>query len=312
MKNTYKLLIGLLTILVMSCEDPDAGPLFLYGDLETGTYIRLVENSGNFLVDQNDFSSYTHTYTVEFVSQSNGSNVESYTADLVYKSGTASTTVNDFVSLSSSEFTVNADGFAEATITFTSAQLISAFGLVEADLSPEDEFEFLGEIVTPTNTFNSVNSSATVEGAFFQGYFDFTVFVGCASNLAGEYTATTTSINCSTGTPGAASVTYTLEIDDTGNIAIGEYELSDATFGVLEDCFGDGDGEDDEAQGGFVFQDVCGVVTFTSVADEFGTNWDYSSAISGNDWVITWTNPDTGLGGVTSINFPNGIDFTLD
>ncbi len=309
MKNTYKLLMVLLAVLVMSCEDEDAKPLFLYGDLETGTYIRLVDNSSNFLVDQNDFSSYTHTYTIEFVSDVNGSNVESYTADLVYKSGSADPrTAEDFVSLSSSEFTTNEDGFAEATITFTSAQLIGAFGLSEADLSPEDEFEFLGEIVTPTNTFNSVNSSATVEGAFFQGYFDFTVFVGCASNLAGEYTATTTAINCSTGNPGSASVTYTLEIEDTGNIAIGEYEFDDATFGVLADCFGD----EDAVQGGFVFQDVCGAVSFTAVADEFGTNWTVSSVISGNDWIITWVNPDTGLGGETSINFPNGIDFTVD
>ena len=184
MKNTYKFIIGLSLIFLMSCEDEDSGPLFLYGDLETGTYIRLVENTGNFLVDQNDFASYTHTYSIEFVSEQQGSEVESYTADLVFKRGESSTTVNDFISLSNSDFIVNENGFVEATITFTSAELIAAVGVTEASLLPEDEFEFLGEIVTPSNTYNSVNSSATVEGAFFVGYFDFSVFVGCASNLA--------------------------------------------------------------------------------------------------------------------------------
>lgn len=316
MKNTYKFLLGLFAIGLISCEDSENGPLFLYGDLETGSYIRLVENS-DILVDLDAFDDYTHTYTVEFVSPTQGSDVESYTADLVFK-GSDTITVNDFVSLVSSDFSVNDDGFVEATISFTSADLLSAIGLEEVDLSPEDEFEFLGEIVTPSNTFNSVNSSATVEGAFFQGYFDFSLFVGCASDLEGEYTATTTSIICSvdaeTGeeTAGSESITYTLEIIDTGNVGIGEYEFSDGTFGVLEDCFGDGDGEDDEAQAGFIFTDICGVVSFSSVVDEFGTAWDFSSTISDDDWIITWSNPDSGLSGVTSINFPDGINFELE
>ncbi|WP_462248196.1 hypothetical protein [Ekhidna sp.] len=310
MKHIYRSLLVCM-IALFSCEDPDSGPLFLYSDLETGTYIRLVENSNNPLVDLDNFSSYTFTYTVEFVGADQGASVQSYTADLVYRSGTNETTQEDFISLQASDFSVNDDGFVEATISVTSAELIGAFGITEASLSPEDEFEFLGEIVTPTRTFNSVNSSATVEGAFFQGYFDFTLFVGCQSSLEGEYTATTTTINCSTGTPGSASVTYTVEISNAGTIAIGEYEMSDWTFGVLEDCLGDGDGEDDLAQEGFQFQDVCGVVSFSSTSDEFGTAWSYSSVVNGNDWEITWSNPDTGMSGFTVINFPNGVPFTV-
>ena len=309
MKYIYRSLLVCM-IALFSCEDPDSGPLFLYGDLETGTYIRLVENN-SVLVDLDNFGGYTYTYTVEFVDASGGASVESYTADLIYKSGTATTTSADFITLQASDFTMNEDGFMETTISVTSAELLAAFGLTQASLLPEDEFQFEGEIVTPTNTYNSVNSSATVEGAFFQGYFDFTLFVGCQSSLEGDYTATTTMINCSTGTPGSASVTYELEIEDEGNLAIGEYTMSDWTFGVLEDCFGDGDGEDDEAQGGFVFKDVCGVVSFTTTTDEFGTAWSYTSVINGNDWEITWSNPDSGMSGVTVITFPNGVPFTL-
>lgn len=312
MKHIYKLFLGLSVIVLLSCEDPNEGPVFYYEDLAGGTYVRLVENSDNFLVDLNSLADFTHTYTVEFVDSNKGSTVQSYTADLIYKSGTESTTVEDFISLTSDDFTVNDNGFTQASITITSADLLAAFSLLAADLSPEDEFELKGEIVTPDYTFNSVNSSATVEGAFFQGYFDFTVFVGCASNLAGKYLATSTAINCSAETSGATTLLDSISFVDTGNIAIGEYELSDATFGVLEDCFGDGDGEDNLAQAGFQFKEICGVVSFSSLADEFGTNWDFSSVISGNDWIITWTNPDTGMGAVTSINFPDGIDFSLE
>ncbi len=311
MKHIYRSLL-LCMIALFSCEDPDSGPLFLYSDLETGTYIRFVENSGNLLVDLDNLNAYEHSYTVEFVGADQGASVQSYSVDLVYRSGTDETTVEDFRTVDASSFTVNTDGFTQATLSVTSSDLLGAFNLVAADLSPEDEFEFLGEIVTPTRTFNSVNSSATVEGAFFQGYFDFTLFVGCESSLEGEYTATTTTINCSTGTPGSASLTHTVEIIDTGNIAIGEYEMSDWTFGVLEDCFGDGDGEDDEAQTGFIFKDICDAVTFSNTTDEFGTAWTYTSVVNGNNWEITWSNPDTGMSGFTVINFPNGIDFTVD
>ena len=311
MKYIYRSLLVCM-IALFSCEDPDSAPLFLYGDLEGGTYIRLVENSGNLLVDLDNFSTYTHTYTVEFVDAAGGSGVESYSVDLIYQSGTSTTTVENFRSLQASDFTTSGDGFTQATISVTSAELLSAFGLTEAALSPEDEFQFEGEIVTPTNTYNSVNSSATVEGAFFQGYFDFTLFVGCESSLAGEYSATTTTINCSADSVGAASVAFTVEIEDEGNIAIGEYSMSDWTFGVLENCFGDGDGEDDEAQTGFIFQDVCGVVSFTTTTDEFGTVWSYSSVINGNDWEITWSNPDSGMDGVTVITFPDGVPFTVN
>ena len=310
MKNTYNLFLALFVILLVSCEDPDRGPVFYYGDLEAGTYIRLVENSGSFLVDQNDFDNYEYTYTVEFVDAIKGSSVESYTVDLTYLVSGAATstikTIEDFVSLESSDFTTNDNGFAEATVTFTSSDLLTAMDLTEEDLSVEDRFGFIGEIVTPSNTYNSGNSSATVEGSFFQGYFNFSLFVGCASELEGEYDVITTEINCSTGNPGAKSLKHKLEIIDTRAIAIGHYEFKDASFGVLEDCF-----EGEGLLSGFQFKEICGVVTFSAVTDAYGLVWDYSSEIVGNDWIITWSNPETGFGGVTAINFKEGVPFTI-
>ena len=310
MKHIYRSLLVCMIALV-SCKDPDAGPIFLYGDLEGGTYIRLVEKSDE-LVDLDNFSSYTYTYTVEFVNADGGANVESYSLDLIYKRGKDTKTVEDFRVVQASDFSTNDDGFTRVSITVTSAELLNAFNLADISaLAPEDEFQFKGEIVTPTNTFNSVNSSATVEGAFFQGYFDFTLFVGCKSSLQGTYPATTTAINCRTGEAGSASVSFMVKIEDEENSSIGEYSFSDATFGVLEDCFGDGD-KTLEAQTGFTFKDVCGKVSFDNTTDLFGVDWNFTSVVNGDNWEITWSNPDTGLAGVTVIKFPDKIDFTVN
>lgn len=319
MRNILKvsILFAVTLMAFTACEDPENGPLFIYSDLEGGSYIRLVETTGNTLVDLDDFTNYSYSYTVDFVDAEDGGLVESYSVDLIYsdKSTGSKTTVTDFRTFQASDFSVNEAGFTQSPqITFTSQQLVDAFSLNEADLGPEDEFQLAGEItLTNGRVFNSGNSSATVEGAFFQGFFDFNLFVGCESNLDGEYSATSTAINCSTGVAGSASVTSTVKIASTGKIAIGEYGISDWSFGVLEDCFGNDNKDDgEEFQGGFLFEEVCGVVTFSAVTDEFGTIWDYTSTISGNEWTITWMNPDSGLGATSVVTFPEGIPFTVN
>ena len=314
MNNLKKnFLLGLSLLFVFSCADPDRAPLFLYGDLQGGSYIRLVENSGNFLVDLDNFDDYSHSYTVEFVDAEKGSLVESYSIDLTYydSSGSAKRTVEDYRTFAASTFTTNEDGFMQnAEITLTSADLLSAFSIASKDdLLPEETFGVSGKIkLNDGRTYSSVNSSATVEGDYFEGYFDFTLFVGCKSDLKGKYTYSTTAISCRADSSQSVTLSGTVEIGAASSkIAIGEYEFNDWTFGALTSCFG----KDAEGPTGFIFTEACGVVSFEETIDAFGAKWTYSSKVDGNDWTITWENPDSGLGGVTVITFPDGVPFTV-
>lgn len=313
MKNIFKSLLVLSVFAFSSCEDEDAAPLFLYEDLEIGAYARLVSNTGNFLVDLDDLSSFTHSYVVEFVDADQGRLVESFTLNLVYDPVTGDDqTAVEFRSFTASDFTMNADGFMETpSITITSSDLLAAFSLTEAQLSAGESFTIEGNITHQNGrTFNAVNSSATVEGAFFQGYFNFDLFVGCQSDYTGTYNVSSMPTTCNMDAADniATAVTGTVEIESAGStVGIGEYSFSDWTFGTSGECFGSGTGPD-----GFMFIERCGVVTFDSVTDEFGTNWSYTSTISGNDWIITWSNPDSGQGSVTTITFPGGVPFTVN
>ncbi|MEM9327367.1 MAG: hypothetical protein AAGA85_16995 [Bacteroidota bacterium] len=307
MKNLFKVILMGLVCFTFSCEDEDAAPIFYYEDLEIGAYARLVENSGNFLVDLNDLDAFTHSYVVEFVDEQNGSLTDAFSIDVVYDPADGDDqTVTEFRSYTSADFTMNDGGFMQSpSISFTSADLLGAFGLSNDDLAAEDRFRVAGRLTHSNGrVFNAVNSSATVESSFFQGYFDFQLFVGCSSDVTGMYAVSSTSITCD-GAP--ATVTGTAEISSAGDvIGIGEYEFDDWTFGTAEECFDSG------GPAGFQFIDRCGVVTFDLTTDEFGTTWSYSSVIDGDDWVITWQNPDNGLGAVTTVTFPGGVPFTVE
>ena len=168
-----------------------------------------------------------------------------------------------------------------------------------------------GELTLTTGrVYTSENSSATVNGTFFAGYFDFTLFVGCKTSLEGEYTSvSTSSIKCKSDEDvKTEALQDTVEVTRNDNIAIGEYSFDDWTFGAIGDC------TEDAAEGptGFVFTDVCGVVKFIGTTDEFGTEWSYSSEVMGKDWIITWKNPDSGLEGVTTITFKEDVPFTVE
>ena len=330
MKNIYKSLFFISVFVFGGCEDPDKGPIFLYEDLELGAYARLVSNEEGEnlvpIVSESGFDDFSHTYQVEFVDGSRGSLVSAYKVDVEYLPlGKAENKMEkkDFISYASEQFVDGDSGFKQIPETaITSQALIDAFGLSFADLSPKDQFRFKGGVVHENGAvYNSENSSSTVNGTFFQGYFDFTLFVGCETSLdksehvvKGGYIFETTVTICK-GEIVSKTITDTVRVTRNSTVPIGEYSFDDWSFGVNKDCFG----EKTPPQTGFVFTDVCGVVEFSSSSstDDFGNKWNYTSSVNQNQWTIVWDNGSdqddiAKIAGSTVITFPGDVPFTVN
>ena len=296
----------LLTLLVLTaCEDESKAPVVTYDSAGKGAYVKFVDESGIQLVNllsQANFDASQYQYSVEFIDGSGGTRVTQYVLNVEYDDVTGANSQGPVVlrSYDASSFTESEAGNkGVSNITITSADLTGAFGLTYADLNAGDNFEIKGELVTADGTWNSTNSSATVNGTAFQGFFDFDMPAGCPSDLTGTFNYSSTNLWCDGG-----STTGTVTIISSGG---GKYTFNDWSFGGYPHCYGG----NAASWGSLSFQDVCAVVSFSGFTDSYGDTWTFVSSISGNDWLISWENT-YGESGQTAITFPSGVPFTLN
>ena len=300
-------LIVLTLVVSFSCVDPDKAPIVTYDAAGHGAYPRFVDESGALLVNiqsQAEFDASEYTYSIKFVDEKAGQSVTSYTLNISYVdvNGANSSGPKELRAYAASEFGTDAEGNKVIdNIKITSADVTSAFGLAYADLSPGDNFKITGSLMTESGVaYAGSNSSSTVKGAAFQGFFDYSMAVGCPSDLTGGFSVTTT-LWCDAG----KTTTVIVDIESLGG---GTYGFSDWSFGAYGVCYGCC-----SASGDFNFVDVCGVVTLNDGADSYGDNWTFTSSISGDEWTIVWVNDYAGglENGTSVITFPGGVPFTL-
>lgn len=177
------------TVLLLSCADEDLQPIVTQDNLGFGTYPRLVELvSGEF--DLNNLSSTVYEYEVEFVSQSKGSNVQSYEIEVLLNGDNRTL----YKSFGQADFTDNANGFKSIRVAIPLSDLVSLFGIAENDLEPLDRFTFDTRIITEDGkVFTYDNSTAAINGSAFQGHFKFNSTVTCPlpdTDFVGGYTWT--------------------------------------------------------------------------------------------------------------------------
>lgn len=123
---------------------------------------------------------------------------------------------------------------------------------------------------------------------------------GCPSDLTGPFDFSTDLSGWCGGT-----ATGTVDIEALGG---GSYTFSDWSFDGYQSCY-----SCCSASGDFTIVDVCTVVTLNDGTDSYG-DWSFNSSIVGDDWIIDWLNFGFAGGlenGVTTINFPGGVPFTL-
>lgn len=195
-KSSFFFIISLF--LITSCADEELAPIIDFSNLQFGAYVRAL-SSDNASFDLENPGSATFNYAVEFVDIERGATVQSYSVSVGFKdnspsNGDSSKGEQLWKTFSSSEFSTSANGYASLETSVSLSELTSLLGLDSDDLFARDEFEFTSEITTSEGvTHNSGNSSATVNGSAFAGFFDFDISLFCGipdSDFVGEYTLT--------------------------------------------------------------------------------------------------------------------------
>lgn len=298
-KNSLLVLMALL--FATACEDEEKAPIVTFDSAGKGAYVKFVDQSGSTLLNlltEADFDASSYTYSVEFVDGELGARVTSYDLEIGYNN-------NDPVALRSygaSDFSAQPSvrgGLGVTDVNITSSDVTSALGLSYTDFSAGDEVFITGTITTENGTYGGSNSSASVAGGAFQGFFDITMPAACPSDLGGTFSYATASAFCN-----GAALTGTVDIVALGG---GAYTFSDNSFGTYQECYGAG------MTGGIQFTEVCEVVSFTGFVSQYGETWSFIHSISGNDWIIDATNESFSPEFyVTTVTFPDGVPFTVN
>lgn len=163
-----------------------------------------------------------------------------------------------------------------ADITLKNGSIIKMFG---DDLTPNYGPEIANStLFTLSQTFN----------------------VSCPSFLGGTYEFSTVN-----GTvPGYTSptpLTGTVTLTDIGG---GSYRISDASFGVWQQIYGDTEAT------GLILTDICNTISISG-SDKYGESYTYSDlTVDGNKLTFTWINTYN-EGGTTTLTRTDGTDWPL-
>ena len=185
-----------LLVLVTGCRDDEKLPILTFDQAGKGAYVALVEVISDVDYDLANYNSTSFEYRVEFIDLENGNSVEQYDVFVAFQDNTGLNGDNtkDRVLLkgfSKSDFTVNENGKSGIVVSVPLAEVGSALGLTQADMSGADFVNFNTEITTSEGAkFTATNSSAAVNGSAFRGHFKFSVKLNCPlqdSQFSGPY-----------------------------------------------------------------------------------------------------------------------------
>lgn len=171
-------------LLISSCADPDKSPILTFDIVGKGAYPRLVEETPREL-DLANLGSASYSYAVELVDLEKGALVSTYDLDVTYidnnpDNGDKSAGPTRLRSISSSDFTTNANGFKQVDVTVTLQELLDLFGLSADDLKANDQFYFFTTLtMNDGRTFSADNSTAAVNGPAFQAHFEWVLKATC-------------------------------------------------------------------------------------------------------------------------------------
>ena len=178
-----KIIIFVLAILALnSCADPELGPVLTFDIATKGAYIRFVDAT---IVefDKDDPNGFLE-YEVDFVDEEDGTTVVEYGLDVTFIDNTpdngddSESNLTFYQSWQSSEFSTSVNGNPGLQVNIPLGELLSLFGLSE--VAATDQFRFFGYVIdNKGNRYSSTNSTPTVRGSAFQGYFDFPGTVTC-------------------------------------------------------------------------------------------------------------------------------------
>ncbi len=182
----YNKIIAILALVLIftSCKDDELTPVLTFEKATVGAYPRLVNLISNEL-DLANLSAAVYEYEVDFVDKEDGNLVEQYKIDVEFfdnnpDNGDSSQASKTFKTFGKSDFSTSSKGNPGMKIKITLDELLKFFDIKAEDIKPNDQFGFYTTVTDDQGrTYGSTNSSSTVRGSAFQGFFDNSVKATC-------------------------------------------------------------------------------------------------------------------------------------
>lgn len=293
-KILLKGLIMSTILLIFSCTD-FIEPNIPYTDFDTATYLRTIDRTSvsfNFF----DLASSRFALVIEAVDIEDGNTVESVEVRVRHRRlipgvGLQFTPGQDVLvsTLTRADFQTNPNSrFLRASLDVPAPAAISAVGLTEAQIEGGDVFEFRLVLRTTTGrVFSDDNRSADVGGGiFYASPFFYAVGVVCPSN-PGDWVGTYSTLAngaFGNGSGGDAAPYANLvgEVELTATSEEGVYRISDMSFNLYPDLYGD------IIPPGRI-RDICGMIADVGDNDRYGDRFVISGQRNASTGVITLT-----------------------
>jgi hypothetical protein len=282
-KLIYSLMVAML--IASSCTD-FVEPAIPYNGFETGTYLKTIQTPAaiNFF----DLDNSPFKIKVECHALDKANNVKNVDVYVNHRRGNLVTKEVLLGSVDGSAFTTTADSkWPRADINFTMAQALSKLGFAKTNLKGGDFIEYRLVLTTlDGKTFSNNNMSPTLTEEYYKSPFFYRVAVVCPSALAGSYDYSNTDIKSGVGgTLSVCGKTTTGTVTLTAASVAGQYEISDATFGLFACLY-----SDSAPAGSLRFTDSCGKIGMSGT-DKYGDAYSISDVVvDGAKLTYTWIN----------------------
>ncbi len=332
--NNKIAILGLALATLVACDTDDKVVDGILADVGTGAIIRTIDEDNNLVYnDETDAFDPGSSYSLvlEEQDEEEGALLESVEIFVFFDDNSTegsdmSTTEVTLQTLQASDFSAGDRGLPQASVSYTSDELIAATGIDESMVIGKDQFRFR-LLLTLTNGETYTNSDVggpVSGGSFFAAPFEYAPIIACTitESLAGTHTYVTTDVRAAPGGGGMCSggdlngsVTWT-------EVSSGVYSSSDMSFGQYEDCYvGRGPAAGDEIEiewdctilipDGEVFLDEDGVVVPDDDDADSEVTYSYSiTNVTGPDMTIDFSS-STGDAGTVVLTREGGADWPV-
>jgi len=308
MKNLKKLFTSFIAIItVVSCGDPEL-PVELFPEMQYGAYARKMSQTGEF--NYYNITSSKIDIHVEYYDEAKGANVAQYDIDVEYVDlvgkGAGSKARTSLKSITSSEFTVNADGYLSSDISLGFSEALTALGLTAEQVTGGNYFRYWFTITKTDGSVYDYNSTGSqlMGSTAFGALFRLNVNIICPSSLEGEILVDQTTESWDGSFPGWTGFELdqkTMNLVKSG--ADNVYKVpEDAAWGSWIDLWGD-------VSTGPVVNDACNILSMSG-SDQYGDSYfliEGTVSVSGDGKVLSFQWGNTyGEGGFVDVAYKDG------
>ena len=314
MKNLKRLFLGFIAMLtVVSCGDPEL-PVELQPEMAYGAYARKMSQTGKF--DFFAISTSQLDIHVEFYDENKGANIAEYDVDVEYiditGGGANSITRTNLKTFSSSEFSVNGDGYLSLDITLGFSEALTALGTTASGITGGNTIRYWFTITKTDGTVYDYNNTGPnlMSSNAFGALFRLNVGIVCPSNWTlGTLNASSTD----DGTIGANGWDYTPSDVQVELTAVAgkdnQYTMSDVSLGARDLLYLGGPSPTGYRTVGPKFIDNCNVVSMDGAGD-FGYGFSIvagtaSVTADGKTFTYDWQS-EYGEGGAATLEYADG------